>query len=991
MGLHNSFLRFVFILVLLIPLSLSARNDSKIEIKIQPVDSITRFRVAQPLPEALAFQQGDSVDVAEYSFAEEWVNGTEFDPFYIVVKVPRVATEYRILIDAEGYCTRTVHVKIGPKDHKTINLGEIGLQRLPVKLNEVAVTASKIKMYYRGDTLVYNADAFLLPDGSMLDDLLRKLDGVTIDRSGQIYCNGRRVETLLLEGRNLFDGNPRTLLDNLGAYTVNKIKVFEHTDEHESLVGYSSKKEKPLAMDVVLKKQYSIGKWVNVDAGYGTHNRYLARGFGLGFSRTLALSAFVNINNLSTESNPGRDDFWDPEKARMRDSSFLNGGLSYQYDSNNRKIKIHGGVTAGSDEDIYERGLEQVTYLPDGDRFRTNYSWGDDRKFYLTTNHTMYMRLADATLEVTPAFRYYTGTRQSRNVNATFSEDLGHLDSEQIENLYQPGSEEMVRDLINRMIQRKESQNDRLYGSLRAQSTVRLPNRDHFMHNLSFEVNGDYNYMKGEDFDRYTLNYGADATPASDVYAYRRNDPQSMMALSAKGKYEMNINSRHTLSAGYSFSYNRDSDTFDRYLLNHLDQTSPEGLKFGSLPAGADLSGVLDADNSRHTFQQTDEHKLELTGSFEWGEEDIDSDGAYGELRLFVNPQLRIVDRRLDFSRPTGYDTTAVSAPLLPQFSCSLNYSAKKENKGYYYDASLEWRSTPELFDMTSLINTLDNTNPLLVFQGNPDLRYGYNHHASVAFGFSKRKGGYHRHRIKLDYEFYDNKLQRTSIYDPSTGVTFIGMGNVDGSRSLWATYSGSGTIVRWRNRRELTYNVDIDAGHGREASLVAFGDASDVNLHQGRRSIVSSNNIEPKASLSFRFGRLDQVLTFTWSGRYSHYWSNDPDFASSSYAWEYYSLNGMFTLPYNFKISSQITLKTRSGFDNAALDTDNLIWNLSGSWHWKKAHLTFLVDCYDLLNQNSNVSSSVDALGRSESWMNTLPSYVLFRVRYHIDLSPGR
>ena len=62
-----------------------------------------------------------------------------------------------------------------------------------VQLGEASVTATKVKMYYNGDTLVYNADAFKLPDGSMLDDLIRQLPGAELKDNGEIYINGRKV------------------------------------------------------------------------------------------------------------------------------------------------------------------------------------------------------------------------------------------------------------------------------------------------------------------------------------------------------------------------------------------------------------------------------------------------------------------------------------------------------------------------------------------------------------------------------------------------------------------------------------------------------------------------------------------------------------------------------------------------------------------------------------------------------------------------------
>ena len=96
-----------------------------------------------------------------------------------------------------------------------------------VNLQEVTVTATKVKMYYRGDTIVYDATAFKLPDGSMLDDLIHQMPGVTIDEYGQIFVNGRKIDELQLGSRSFMRGNSKVLMENLPYYTVKDIKVYD--------------------------------------------------------------------------------------------------------------------------------------------------------------------------------------------------------------------------------------------------------------------------------------------------------------------------------------------------------------------------------------------------------------------------------------------------------------------------------------------------------------------------------------------------------------------------------------------------------------------------------------------------------------------------------------------------------------------------------------------------------------------------------------------
>ena len=150
-------------------------------------------------------------------------------------------------------------------------------------LDEVVVKATKVKMYYKGDTLVYDADAFKLPDGSMLDALIRQLPGVTMNDGGEIFVNGRRVDELLLGSRTFFRGNKKVLMENLPYYTVKNLKVYEKQTDKSEALGYDVEPRK-YVMDVNLKNEYSQGYIANVEAAGGTEDRWLGRGFLLGFA-----------------------------------------------------------------------------------------------------------------------------------------------------------------------------------------------------------------------------------------------------------------------------------------------------------------------------------------------------------------------------------------------------------------------------------------------------------------------------------------------------------------------------------------------------------------------------------------------------------------------------------------------------------------------------------------------------------------------------------
>ena len=135
-------------------------------------------------------------------------------PYYAPVKA--VEHDYLIRAELSGYEVAWQKVSVTNTEEKELTVPLIKMRKARhVTLDDVVVTATKVKMFYRGDTLVYDATAFQLPDGSMLDDLIRQMPGVTMNDGGEIFVNGKKVDELLLNSRSFFGGNKQILLENL--------------------------------------------------------------------------------------------------------------------------------------------------------------------------------------------------------------------------------------------------------------------------------------------------------------------------------------------------------------------------------------------------------------------------------------------------------------------------------------------------------------------------------------------------------------------------------------------------------------------------------------------------------------------------------------------------------------------------------------------------------------------------------------------------------
>lgn len=192
---------------------------------------------------------------------------------------------YILRLSHPDYETAVYPIEI---DRSRINAGTLKIRKLSrfekaVMLGEVTVTASKVQFVNRGDTISYNADAFDVAQGSMLDALLRQMPGVQLRENGQIYVNGRFVDKLLLDGKDFFRDDKLVLLQNLPSYSVKNVKVYEEAAGETRVLGKGAMdigNPDKYVMDVVLKKGYNTGFMANAEASAGTRGRYRERLFG---------------------------------------------------------------------------------------------------------------------------------------------------------------------------------------------------------------------------------------------------------------------------------------------------------------------------------------------------------------------------------------------------------------------------------------------------------------------------------------------------------------------------------------------------------------------------------------------------------------------------------------------------------------------------------------------------------------------------------------
>ncbi|MDE5998533.1 MAG: carboxypeptidase-like regulatory domain-containing protein, partial [Bacteroidaceae bacterium] len=209
---------------------------------------------------------------------------------------------YILKISYVGYHNffRTINIK---KDENkgTQTVGTVMLVPNTVELKQAVVTAQIKEVEVKEDTLIFNADAFKVPEGSVLEELIKKLPGVTIE-DGVIKVNGKTVKKILVGGKEFFGNDQNMSMKNLPAEIVDKVKTYDKQSDFSRITGIDDGEEETV-IDLTIKKGMQKGWFGNVDAGYGSYDRYSGRVMVNRFKENFQSNVIGSQNNTGNNGN----------------------------------------------------------------------------------------------------------------------------------------------------------------------------------------------------------------------------------------------------------------------------------------------------------------------------------------------------------------------------------------------------------------------------------------------------------------------------------------------------------------------------------------------------------------------------------------------------------------------------------------------------------------------------------------------------------------
>lgn len=471
----------LFALCLLSVLPSFAKDKTyELEVVAKVKDNVTLEAIGNGLV-TLMLADSTIVDTTSIKTYENYLDGNPVQTSYFHVTVRKPA-KYILCIEKEGYDTKFVSLDLRKmyKRERFKDLPAILMQRTRVRnIGEVTVTATKVKFYNKGDTIVYNADAFQLQEGSMLDALIQQLPGAELKSDGRIYVNGRFVENLMLNGKDFFKGNNQIMLNNLPSYTVNNIKVYERESDRSRYLGHNLD-DKSFVMDVNLKKQYSIGWMGNVDAGGGTADTYLARLFAMRFTPSSRITMFGNVNNLNDDKQPRQGTDWTPEKMPLGRLTAYKAGVDIRVDDRNDKFSVSSATTFDYLKNKETANSWRTNFLSTGDTYDRIMKSSDTKEWKLFTYNYINLRPmifgAKSWLSLSQYFNYKKNDNDVRTSSATAGSDWDTFSKEQLDSLYNPSiTPELRKKLINRNLSHSLGRTTYMDGEVCAHLDVGIP------------------------------------------------------------------------------------------------------------------------------------------------------------------------------------------------------------------------------------------------------------------------------------------------------------------------------------------------------------------------------------------------------------------------------------------------------------------------------------------------------------------------------------
>ena len=869
---------------------------------------------------------------------------------------------YTLKVTYVGFKTYTKKIKI--EGDKNFAAGTISLDPDAIMLKGATVTAHASKVTLKADTFVYNANAFRTPEGSVVEELVKRLPGAEVSDDGTIKINGKEVKKILVDGKEFMTGDTKTAIKNLPTNIIDRIKAYDQQSDLARVSGIEDGEEQTV-LDFGIKPGMNKGVMVNADLAAGTKQRYAGRVFGGVMKDDLKVFLMSNANNTNDMGFPGGGGGGRWGGGRQGLNAMKMTGLNINYEKKD-KLKVDGSVRWNhQDGDTFSKSNSESFFSSTTSSFSNSMNQNYSR----SNSWNAQMRLewqpdSMTNIMFRPRFTYNTNDGESMSQSATFDSDPYAKSDYPLQDVYSIAKQYgIVRNFSDQNgLSYSDSKN--LGGML--QFNRRLNNSGR---NITVQLNGSWGEGNSKSmsnnfselFQIMNLLQTGDSIYQTNRYSLT---PQDNWSYSARLTYSEPIMRQVYLQFSYTYGYSYTKSDRKTYSLTDVDFS-------GITPVYRNWDAYLGLLRSPlDTYEDTDLSRL----------------SEYKNYNHTAEVMLRIVRKAYNFN--VGFQVLpqkshfvqdyqgvhADTTRTVTNFTPTLDFRWKKSQTG---QLRFTYRGRTQQPSMSDLLDIVDDSNPLRITRGNPGLKPSFTQNFNLFYNDYFQK---HQRAVMtfVNFSTTNNSVSNKTTYVQETGGTVTRPENVNGNWNgnlgfMFNTAIDSAAFFNVNTFTNLNYNHRV-------------GFVSVDNISDSQKSVTNSLGISERLAASYRNDwlevELNGSLNYTRS-RSELQENNNLD------TWQF-SYGGMVgvTAPWGTSLTTNLNMQSRRGYSDASMNTNELIWNAQVAQSFLKGNaLTVSLQLYDILHQQSTISRTLTAMQRSDTEYNAITSYGMLHVIYRLNL----
>ena len=866
---------------------------------------------------------------------------------------------YKIKISSLGFQSIEREVTLRRNEHQ--DLGPLLMSAESIVLKETVVTGRAAQVIVRKDTIVYNPEAYRTPEGSPIEELIKRIPGADVDEDGNITINGKEVKKILLDGREFMLGDVETALKNIPVSIIQNLKFYDQQSDQARITGIDDG-EKETVLDFSIKKGMNRGYMTNLDLAAGTKHRYASRGMGSSFTDKMRFVLLGNFNNKEENAS-----WWNRRGLNSRKMLGTNlnydDGTKFKFDASIRWNHRGGdNQTVNASENFYSETSRTFSNSATSNFTRSNNWWGNIRAEWKPDSLTNILFRTNGS--------YGTNDATNESASGTFDDDPYKYVADPLAAFDNPPAD-LLPHIVNHNLGASLSygENKNAWGMLQFYRRLNPKGR-----NIVVRLEGNMGDSQNEnvsDNEVHLYRVKTQAGQDSTYYTARYNTtPSDNSGYVVSTTYSEPLWKGAHLQFNYELRYNQNKSDRQTYDFSHMPVNPFAGITPEYREWDPWLSSVydrmddyLDKNLSRYSEYKNYTHNLRLTLRHKVEKYDYN-------VGFLVQPQH---SNFIQDYRGVYVDTIRNVTNLTPTFDFHYKFSDQS-------NLWIHYRGDTRQPEMTQLLDITDDSNPLYITQGNPGLKPQFTN--SLNAYYNNYIVRYKRSIVVyVNYRHIRNAISNMVRYNPESGGSISRPENINGN---------------WNINGGFTFNTAIDStAHwnvGTDTRMRYNNYVSYVAQQQAdaQKNTTRTFNLNERLTAGYRNDWLEVSL----DGRVNYQHSrNELQPTANLDTWQFdYGGQFLVRLPMDFELSSNLHERSRRGYNDPSMNTNELIWNgqLSKSFLRNKS-LIVALNFYDLLGQQSNYERWVNATGRSDTQYNSVNSYAMLHVRYRLNMFGGK